>query len=172
LRRPKLASIRARCFSTRLADASRRSSSVTESAVASERNAVAILSGAGLLGKRGGEGFYRYAGKERTPNARVYELLKVSARPAVAGAETAERLTALFVNAAAQCLDEGVLRSPAEGDLGAVLGLGFPPFLGGPFRYADSRGPALRELLRTLADHHGLRYAPAESLAHGRRYFP
>ncbi len=136
------------------------------------RNAVAILNGAGLLGKRGGEGFYRYAGKERTPNPRVYELLKVAARPAVAGAETAERLTALFVNAAAQCLDERVLRSPAEGDLGAVLGLGFPPFLGGPFRYADSRGPALRDLLRTLADHHGPRYAPAESLAHGRRYFP
>ncbi|HEY3218448.1 MAG TPA: 3-hydroxyacyl-CoA dehydrogenase NAD-binding domain-containing protein [Candidatus Limnocylindria bacterium] len=139
---------------------------------ADTRNAVAVLNGAGLLGKRGGEGFYRYEGKKKTPNVRVYQLLEVSARPALAGAETAERLTALFVNAAAQCLDEGVLRSAAEGDLGAVLGLGFPPFLGGPFRYADSRGAALRDLLRALADHHGPRYGPAESLANGRRYFP
>ncbi len=137
-----------------------------------ERNAVAVLNGAGLLGKRGGEGFYRYDGKKRAPNARVYELLKVTARPTSAGAETAERLTALFVNAAVQCLDDGVLRSPAEGDLGAVLGLGFPPFLGGPFRYADTRGALLRDLLRALAEQHGPRYAPAPSLAQGRRFYP
>jgi 3-hydroxyacyl-CoA dehydrogenase/enoyl-CoA hydratase/3-hydroxybutyryl-CoA epimerase len=140
--------------------------------VGPERNAVRVLADAGLQGKRGGEGFYRYDGKKRTPNARVYELLKVTARPASAGAETAERLTALFVNAAAQCLDDGVLRSPAEGDLGAVLGLGFPPFLGGPFRYADTRGGLLRDLLRILADRHGAHYTPARSLANGGRYFP
>jgi 3-hydroxyacyl-CoA dehydrogenase/enoyl-CoA hydratase/3-hydroxybutyryl-CoA epimerase len=136
------------------------------------RNAVAVLHGAGLLGKRGGEGFYRYDGKKRTPNARVYELLKVDARPTSAGVDAAERLTALFVNAAVQCLDEGVLRSPAEGDLGAVLGLGFPPFLGGPFRYADAQGALLRDLLRSLADRHGAHYTPARSLADGGRYFP
>jgi 3-hydroxyacyl-CoA dehydrogenase/enoyl-CoA hydratase/3-hydroxybutyryl-CoA epimerase len=136
------------------------------------RNAVAVLHGAGLLGKRGGEGFYRYDGKKRTPNARVYELLKVRGTPTSTGVETAERLTALFVNAAAQCLDEGVLRSPAEGDLGAVLGLGFPPFLGGPFRYADTRGAPLRDLLRSLAGRHGAQYRPARSLADGGRYYP
>jgi 3-hydroxyacyl-CoA dehydrogenase/enoyl-CoA hydratase/3-hydroxybutyryl-CoA epimerase len=137
-----------------------------------ERNAVAVLNGAGLLGKRGGEGFYRYDGKKRTPNPRVYELLKVNARRTTGPGDIAERLTALFVNAAVQCLDEGVLRSPAEGDLGAVLGLGFPPFLGGPFRYADTRGALLRDLLRSLADRHGAHYTPARSLADGGRYFP
>jgi 3-hydroxyacyl-CoA dehydrogenase/enoyl-CoA hydratase/3-hydroxybutyryl-CoA epimerase len=137
-----------------------------------ERNAVAVLNGAGLLGKRGGEGFYRYNGKKRAPNARVYELLKVNGRPTTGPADIAERLTALFVNAAVQCLDDGVLRSPAEGDLGAVLGLGFPPFLGGPFRYADTRGALLRDLLRALAEQHGPRYTPAPSLAQGRRFYP
>ena len=85
-------------------------------------------------------------------------------------ADVAERLTALFVNAAARCLDEEVLRSPAEGDLGAVMGLGFPPFLGGPFRFADARGVALREQLRALADRHGPQYTPASSLVSGRRF--
>ena len=84
------------------------------------------------MGKRGGAGFYRYDGKKKMPNERVYELL--GAHPAQWREDVAQRLTALFVNAAARCLDEEVLRSPAEGDLGAVLGLGFPPFHGGPFR--------------------------------------
>jgi 3-hydroxyacyl-CoA dehydrogenase/enoyl-CoA hydratase/3-hydroxybutyryl-CoA epimerase len=139
--------------------------------VGAEGNAVAVLVDAGLVGKRG-EGFYRYEGKRRTPNPKVYELLGMRGRTAPPSGDVGERLTALFVNAAAQCLDEGVLRSPAEGDLGAVLGLGFPPFLGGPFRYADTRGVHLRELLRNLAERRGPRYAPAASIAQGRRFYP
>lgn len=133
------------------------------------RNAVAMLVDAGLTGKRGGTGFYRYGGKKREPNARVYELL--GATPKATPSDVALRLTALFVNEAARCLDEGVLRSAAEGDLGAVLGLGFPPFLGGPFRYADAQGDRIREQLRDWAKAHGERYAPASSIASGRRYY-
>lgn len=133
--------------------------------------AVQRLTDAGMQGKRGGRGFYRYEGKKRTPNPDVYPLIGLMPGAEWHGEETARRLTLLFVNEAARCLDEGVLRSPAEGDLGAVMGLGFPPFLGGPFRWADSEGVVMRDDLKRLAERHGERYAPAESLASGRRFF-
>jgi len=155
---------------------------------------VGLLIAEGLKGKRSGGGFYRYArrgeghgrlrtwlsrgsaeersdydGKRRVGNARVYELLGTT--PSAPTEDIAERCTLAFVNEAARCLDEGILRSPGEGDLGAVLGLGFPPFLGGPFRWADARGPALRDALRRLEEKHGPRFAAAESLRDGRRFY-
>ena len=75
------------------------------------------------------------------------------------------------MNEAARCLDEGILRSPAEGDLGAVLGLGFPPFLGGPFRYADGQRQRIITALERLAASRGERHAPADSLRSRKPYF-
>ncbi len=123
----------------------------------------------GFKGKHKGGGFYRYDGRRRTPNPRVRELLGPPTHPA--GGDLAERLTFTFVNEAARCLDEGVLRSPGEGDLGAVLGLGFPPFLGGPFRYADAQRQHIVTSLERLAAARGDRLAPTESLRSRRPYF-
>jgi 3-hydroxyacyl-CoA dehydrogenase/enoyl-CoA hydratase/3-hydroxybutyryl-CoA epimerase len=123
----------------------------------------------GFKGKHKGGGFYRYQGRRRTPNPRVREILGAPTHPAAG--DIAERLTLTFVNEAARCLDEGVLRSPAEGDLGAVLGLGFPPFLGGPFRYADAQRHRIVTALERLAAARGDRLAPVESLRSRRPYF-
>lgn len=130
---------------------------------------VASLVAEGFKGKERGGGFYLYDGKKRTVNPRVYALLSVT--PGSAPAGIAERLTLAFVNEAARCLDERVLRSPAEGDLGAVLGLGFPPFLGGPFRYADALGDGVLHSLERLASAHGDRFTPADALRTGRPFF-
>ncbi|XNM65662.1 hypothetical protein ACLK2E_12940 [Escherichia coli] len=54
--------------------------------------------------------------------------------------QVAERCVMMMLNEAARCFDERVVRSARDGDIGAVFGIGFPPFLGGPFRYMDTLG--------------------------------
>jgi 3-hydroxyacyl-CoA dehydrogenase/enoyl-CoA hydratase/3-hydroxybutyryl-CoA epimerase len=68
-----------------------------------------------------------------------------------------------MINEAALCLQDGILQSPRDGDIGAVFGLGFPPFLGGPFRYMDSMGlPKVLALMEKLAETKGSRFTPAQ----------
>ena len=68
----------------------------------------------------------------------------------------------MMVNEAARCLEEGILFSAKDGDLGAIMGLGFPPFLGGPFRYLDSlSAPSALEVMERLEKQFGKRFAPA-----------
>jgi 3-hydroxyacyl-CoA dehydrogenase/enoyl-CoA hydratase/3-hydroxybutyryl-CoA epimerase len=101
----------------------------------------------------------------RTPNPDVRRLLGEPTSRAFTAEALQDRLVLLFVAEAVRCLDEGILQSPADGDLGAVLGLGFPPFRGGPFHYADTLSlPVLRERLQELARRHGPRYEPPRLL--------
>jgi 3-hydroxyacyl-CoA dehydrogenase/enoyl-CoA hydratase/3-hydroxybutyryl-CoA epimerase len=77
----------------------------------------------------------------------------------------AERLALLMANEAVYCLDESILASPRDGDVGAILGLGFPPFRGGPFTWLDTQGLAqVVTRMERLRDEHGPRFEPAPLL--------
>jgi 3-hydroxyacyl-CoA dehydrogenase/enoyl-CoA hydratase/3-hydroxybutyryl-CoA epimerase len=142
---------------------------------------VADLAARGDTGRKAGRGFYTWPVERRFPNVPGVPRPRRKANPLVYTGcdrrdfderDIQDRLVLLFVNEAVRCLDEGVLASPTDGDLGAVLGLGFPPFRGGPFHHADSIGAIpLSARLSELAHDHGARYVPAQSLVQGRRFF-
>lgn len=138
----------------------------------------------GRLGRKARKGFYAYDEQGRTKkdggrklvDPTAYDLLPTGReRRAFAHEEIAERLVLQMVNEAVLCLQDGILRSARDGDIGAVFGLGFPPFRGGPFRYVDSAGAAdVVRRLETLEQQHGVRFKPAALLVDmaksGRRF--
>ncbi len=121
----------------------------------------------GRLGRKNGRGFYRYEdGKKKGVDATIYGLLPGgAARRPMEARLLQERLVFSFLNEAVLCLQEGILRSARDGDVGAIFGLGFPPFLGGPFRYLDHLGARFAtSVLERLAGQHGERFRPASML--------
>ena len=71
----------------------------------------------------------------------------------------------MMINEALICLQEGIIASPRDGDIGAVFGLGFPPFEGGPFRYIDHIGAAnFVATLESLEKICGKRFSPPQIL--------
>ncbi len=136
---------------------------------------------AGFEGRKNGKGFYLYPKKKkkgpRQVNAAVYRFFDGPDRRRVPSDEIRDRMALLMVNEAVHCLDEGVIASAEDGDLGAILGLGFPPFRGGPLRYVDHEGAAaIVERMEALAKRHGPRFEPAGGLrelaTNGGRFYP
>ncbi|MGW4340151.1 3-hydroxyacyl-CoA dehydrogenase NAD-binding domain-containing protein [Rhodococcus koreensis] len=122
--------------------------------VARIRSALERLVASGVRGRRHGLGFYRYddSGKRVGPHDEVLDLLGV-ARTELDAAVVGERLLLAFVSECLLCWDDGTLCHPDDGDLGAILGIGFPRALGGPFHLADEVGaPELLNRCRALGE--------------------
>ena len=76
--------------------------------------------------------------------------------------ELIDRLMFVQANEAARCLEEGVLRSVADGNIGSIFGWGFAPFHGGALQFIDAMGAAaFVQRSRELAARHGARFEPA-----------
>lgn len=132
-------------------------------------NVVASILNDDRKGRKNGRGFYLYGEKGRKSKKQVdpaiYKLIGVQGQSRLSAQQVAERCVMLMLNEAARCFDEKVIRSARDGDIGAVFGIGFPPFLGGPFRYMDALGPGeMVATLQRLAALYGPRYAPCEQL--------
>ena len=131
-------------------------------------------------GRKNGRGLYRYRRvaegeyeRERDEGAdpAVYDLVGVEPDEELAEApdeelgRIARRCVLRMVDEAARCYGEGIVRSADDGDAGAVFGLGFPPFLGGPLRWVDEEGPGrVIGWLEALRAEHGDRFEPAPTL--------
>jgi 3-hydroxyacyl-CoA dehydrogenase/enoyl-CoA hydratase/3-hydroxybutyryl-CoA epimerase len=146
-------------------------------------------------GKKNERGLYRYGAsakksgllgastrKSKRADASVYPLLGLAVpapkhRSPVPIDDVQMRCSLQLINEAMHCHGEGILRSVRDGDIGAIFGLGFPPFRGGPFRYVDSIGSV--ETLRRIdgyAQRFGKRWEPAPALVElarsGKRFYP
>jgi len=132
----------------------------------------------GRMGRKNGRGFFRYEnGKKAGPDEEVYGVLGITKGQAPGEAAMVERLTLAMLNESVRALEEGVIRMPRDGDIGAIFGFGYPPFRGGPFRTLDAMGTATAaSALERLAGIHGPRFAPAAMLKglaeRGGRFYP
>jgi 3-hydroxyacyl-CoA dehydrogenase / enoyl-CoA hydratase / 3-hydroxybutyryl-CoA epimerase len=130
------------------------------------------------LGRKNGRGFYRYKdGHKAGVDQPVYALLRVRPGESIDTDLVERRLVYAMLNEAAAAFGEQVVRSPRDGDIGAVFGIGFPAFRGGPLRMIDDLGAArVVETLHDLQDAFGQRFRPAPALAEmarqGGRYYP
>ena len=129
------------------------------------------------LGKKSGHGFYDYPADARKQLwAGLAEHFSVRADQPSLDA-VIERLILIQSLETVRCLDEGVLTSPADADVGAILGWGYPPFRGGPIGQIHTMGTAnFVAACDRLAELCGERFRPTESLrkkaAEGSQFFP
>jgi 3-hydroxyacyl-CoA dehydrogenase/enoyl-CoA hydratase/3-hydroxybutyryl-CoA epimerase len=145
---------------------------------------VAQLLADGRQGRKNQKGFYLYPpdrhGQGKQVDRTVYAAFGLpppAQRTKLSQEEIQMRCTLQFVNEAMHCFGDHILRSARDGDVGAVLGLGFPPFRGGPFRLVDALGPSeIVGRMRAYEELHGKRWTPAPALldiAHdNRRLYP
>ncbi len=118
-------------------------------------------------GRKNSCGFYEYDDGERGDvDESVYETLGVTPEEGtISTGEIQERIALQMINEAARCLAEGILLSARDGDIGAVFGLGFPPFRGGPFFHVDQVGASeIVARMRFYEERFGARFTPAQIL--------
>ncbi len=122
-----------------------------------------------MLGRKTGTGFYKYEGRNQTPNDSLEHWRRgLHGEPGpglpLNEEQLANRIVFLMVNEAARCVEEKVVESPEDADYGMILGTGFAPFRGGPLRFAEhfGLGKVVNELKRLAGTEE--KFSPCEIL--------
>ncbi|MFZ3194013.1 MAG: fatty acid oxidation complex subunit alpha FadB [Moraxellaceae bacterium] len=114
------------------------------------KGAIEIMYDNQRLGQKNDKGFYVYAldkkgKKAKTVDPTSYELIA----PMVTGEkrefdtqEIIDRMMIAFCNETVRCLEDKIVETPNEADMAMIMGVGFPPFRGGPCRHIDQVGVA------------------------------
>lgn len=148
-----------------------------------ENDPVAAMYKADRYGQKNGLGFYAYSKDAKGKPKKDIDPAALSLLAGIAADkqefsadEIIARVMVPMINETIRCLEEGIVASAAEADMGLIYGLGFPPFRGGPLRYADTIGLANFVALADKYAHLGEIYqvtdktrAMAEA---GQRFFP
>ena len=122
---------------------------------------------AGRLGRKNKQGFYNYdeKGKRKGMDKSAYQFFKGNGEKTLPMEEIQNRTLMLMLNEAVLCLEEGIISNVTDGDLGAVFGMGFLPFTGGPFSYMDQLGTKkVVKIMANLQEKYGAKFTPAKRL--------
>ena len=112
-----------------------------------DNDPVSLLYANERLGQKNGKGFYDHIKDKRgrpmkVPAPVAYELFAphCADKKDFTSEEIIARMMIPMVNEVIRCLEEGVVDSAAEADMGLIYGIGFPPFRGGAIRYLETLG--------------------------------
>jgi 3-hydroxyacyl-CoA dehydrogenase len=126
---------------------------------------------AGRLGQKSGAGYYKYTGRDATPDPEVETMIGAIAekkditRKTFTDEEIVDRILAAMVNEGAKILEEGIAQRASDIDVTYVFGYGFPKYRGGPMFWAQQRGmDKVLEIIRANHAQHGDRWKPAKLL--------
>ncbi|PWQ95860.1 fatty acid oxidation complex subunit alpha FadB [Leucothrix arctica] len=148
-----------------------------------DENAIDRLYKLERFGQKNDKGFYRYEIDKRGKPAKLVDDEVAGLLSDVVGEtrefdkdEIIERMMIPLCIETARCVEDGIVASPAEADIGLIYGIGFPPFLGGALNYMDQMG---LDAFCALADKHadlGALYVPTEKMRemakNNGKYFP
>ncbi|MCH2157366.1 MAG: fatty acid oxidation complex subunit alpha FadB [Oleiphilaceae bacterium] len=146
------------------------------------KTAIDVMFEAGRFGQKNDKGFYAYEldrkGKQKkVVDESVYDMIKpvVASSNEFTDEEIIERMMVPLCIETVRCLEDGIVDTAAEADMGLIFGIGFPPFRGGALRYIDSIGI---EEFNKIADKYadlGALYTPTEGMREmaktGKKFF-
>ena len=110
----------------------------------------------GWFGRKTGQGFYIYEGRDRTPNPAVADIIDSERQKAnvtqqnFSNEDIVDRAMTAIILEAIKIVEEGIALRPIDVDAVYLFGYGFPRFRGGPLHHADQIG-AKTLLARTEA---------------------
>ena len=147
------------------------------------RTAMDVMYEQKRFGQKNGVGFYKYTtdpkGKpKKEVDEGTYALIKEvqpDGQKDFTDEEIVDRMMLPMIIETVRCLDEGIVETPAEADMGLIMGVGFPPFRGGALKYADTIG--MKSIIEKCAKYASLGklYEPTESMkkmaADGTTYY-
>ena len=113
---------------------------------------------AGNLGKKTGQGFYRYKKGKLIKPKNVHSSNIEN--------DVGDRLFMRMINEAMACLGEGIVTDAKLLDAGMIFGAGFAPFRGGVMRYIEEeQAENIRNKLASLAERYGKRFTASKGWA-------
>lgn len=127
---------------------------------------------ANRLGQKNDVGFYKYVldkkgKKAKTVDPTAYEVIAAGItgeKREFDAQEIIDRMMLAFCNETVRCLEDKIVATPSEADMAMIMGVGFPPFRGGPCRYIDQTGVAEYVALCNKYAHLGKAYEAPQML--------